>query len=339
MPSEWFRALSGRQVTVLAVATTLAVALVVGGLVATGPGHADEVDEHGHRHGSGAAAYAFFAAASLWAVVYLRRLGRPDGSPTVARDGWYPRAVHVVVLVAAVLVGGFATGKSPNPMEGAVKVAKALAAVYPTVWPYALALAFFVLLAVVGNKAVCGWACPFGALQELVFDGTGLASLRELRKKVRPPAWLTVGVRTVLFAAAMLVLFGVVGGRRGYVLYHPMNPFNIFEPRGGLPSVVTYVVVAGALVGGVVLYRPFCQFICPFGLVAWLAERVSWFRTRVNRERCVECGACGAACPTTAADDLVARRTVVGDCFSCGRCLGTCPLDAIGYHGPEAKST
>jgi polyferredoxin len=38
---------------------------------------------------------------------------------------------------------------------------------YPSVWEKVVAFLLFVVLAVVGNKLVRGWACPFGALQEL----------------------------------------------------------------------------------------------------------------------------------------------------------------------------
>ena len=60
----------------------------------------------------------------------------------------------------AVVVCGFALGKSPNPMEGAVKIFKGMVGLQPSMAAVILAFVFFVGLAVVGNKLVCGWACP-----------------------------------------------------------------------------------------------------------------------------------------------------------------------------------
>ena len=75
-------------------------------------------------------------------------------------------AAHTCWLVLAVAVCGFAMGKSPNPMEGAVKIFKGMVGLQPSMLAVVLAFIFFVGLAIVGNKLVCGWACPFGALQD-----------------------------------------------------------------------------------------------------------------------------------------------------------------------------
>ena len=69
--------------------------------------------------------YFWYAALVLGGLVFLTRLGRPAGSPNSEHRQWYPRAPYVVVLLVAVTACGFALGKSPNPMEGAVKLFKA----------------------------------------------------------------------------------------------------------------------------------------------------------------------------------------------------------------------
>ena len=78
-------------------------------------------------------------------------------------------------------------------------------------------------------------------------------------------------------------------------------------------------------------YRPFCQFICPFGFVSWLAERLSLTRVRIDATRCNKCGACAKVCPLDAAKHKVAGKLFAADCYSCARCLNVCPQDAITY--------
>jgi len=290
----------------------------------------DHVVKHILGHREATLKYHVFAALVLLALVYLVRLGRPDGSGISERQSWYPRWPYLAVLVAAVAVCGFSLGKSPNPMEGTVKVFKSMVGLYPSVVDKVWAFAFFAVLAVVGGKLICGWACPFGALQELIYDLPVLKTLK--RRKV--PFVVSNTIRAALFVVMLLLLFGIVGGRKGFVIYHYVNPFNLFNLEIESISVGATIVVA--LVGSFGFYRPFCQFVCPFGLLSWLLERVSLFRVKIDRDRCTQCGACVRACPLNAAKDLVAGKMFPADCFSCARCLNVCPTDAI-YYGLVGK--
>ena len=294
------------------------------------------VVEHLLGHRESGLKYYVFAALVLLGLVYLVRLGRPDGSGPGDRRKWYPRWPYIAVLVLAVAVCGFALGKSPNPMEGAVKVFKSLVGLYPSITAKVAAFAFFAALAVVGNKIICGWVCPFGALQELIYH---LPILRRLKRRKVPFA-VSNTVRVGLFGVMLLLLFGVVGGRKGLVVYHFMNPFNLFNLDA--ESISVAVAIGAALVIGLGVYRPFCQFVCPFGLLSWLLERVSLFRVKIDRDRCTTCGACIRACPLEAAKGRVAGKALPADCFSCARCLNVCPEDAIHYgfvgRKPESRS-
>jgi len=288
-------------------------------------GDLDEVAAHLLSHRGSALKYYVFAALSLFGLVWLVRLGRPDGSPNSERKTWYPRAPYIVALVLAVAVCGFALGKSPNPMEGAVKIFKGMVGLQPSMLAVVLAFVFFIGLAIVGNKLVCGWACPFGALQELVYS---LPILKRLKRK-KVPFLVSNLVRGSLFVLMLLLLFGIVGSTKGFVVYHFMNPFNLFNLQFETPTILFTVVLALGL--ALVTYRPFCQFICPFGFVSWLAERLSLVRVRVDHDRCNGCGACSRACPLNAAKHKVDGKVFGADCYSCARCLNVCPEEAIAY--------
>ncbi len=291
----------------------------------------DHAVHHLLSHRDAMLKYYVYAALVLGGLVFLTRLGRPDFSDVEQRRWWYPRAPYIVFLMISVIVAGFLLGKSPNPMEGVVKVFKSMVGLYPDPVAKVIAFIFFIVLAVVGNKLICGWACPFGALQELIYS---IPILKRIKQKKLPFA-LTNTIRALIFITMLFFLFGVIGGRKGMVIYHYINPFNLFNKDFDTVSIALTVLVS--LLGSFLFYRPFCQFICPFGLISWIAERFSIVRIRIDKDKCTQCGACIKACPLEAAKGRVQGKILPSDCFSCARCLNVCSFDAIQY-GPVFKS-
>jgi len=269
--------------------------------------------------------YFVFGALVLFGRVFLIRLGRPDGSPNSERKTWYPRAPYIAVLLLSVAVCGFALGKSPNPMEGTVKFFKAMVGLQPSISATALAFLFFIMLAIVGNKLVCGWACPFGALQELLYS---LPMLNRL-KRWKVPFFVSNPIRGGFFLLVLLLLFGIVGGTKELVVYHFVNPFNLFDLSFETLSILLTVLIVSGL--SPVVYRPFCQFICPFGFVSWLVERFSLAGVRIDPARCNQCGACSQVCPSGAAEHMISGKRLRADCYSCARCMNVCPQEALSY--------
>jgi len=285
----------------------------------------DHAIEHILSHSDATLKYYVYAALVLLGLVFLVRLGRPDKSDIKNRRTWYPKTPYVIALLFSVIVAGFILGKSPNPMEGTVKIFKSMIGLYPDPMVKAIAFALFIILAIVGNKIICGWACPFGALQELIYS---IPILRKIKKR-KLPFVFTNTIRACLFIAVLLLMFGIIGGRRGFIIYHYLNPFNLFDLHFETFSILLTVIIA--LLVSFIIYRPFCQFICPFGFVSWIAERFSIFRVRIDKEKCTQCGACIKACPLEAAEGRVNGKKMPADCFSCARCLNVCPVDAIQY--------
>jgi len=292
----------------------------------------DHAIEHILSHRDSMLKYYVYAALVLLGLVFLVRLGRPDESDIKNRRYWYPKIPYIIALLFSVLVAGFILGKSPNPMEGTVKVFKSMVGLYPDPMVKVIAFGFFIMLAVIGNKIICGWACPFGALQELIYS---IPILRKIKKK-KLPFIFTNTIRVCLFIAVLLFMFGIIGGRKGFIIYHYLNPFNLFNLDFETFSILLTVIIA--LLVSFIAYRPFCQSICPFGLISWVAERFSIFRVRIDKEKCTQCGACIKACPLEAAEGRVNDKKMPADCFSCARCLSVCPVDAIQYASFLKKS-
>lgn len=238
------------------------------------------------------------------------------------------KSFYLYTLAFSLLATGFLLGKAPNPMESVSKIFKMTVGVYPDVTAKILAFVFFCLLAVVGNKIICGWGCPFGALQELLYELPLGRAISRLRKR-QLPFVLTNSFRFVLFAAFLLVVFGAVGNRKGLVLYHYMNVFELFDFEFVVLSISASIILFTVI--SLFAYRTFCQFVCPFGIISWILERVSLTRVRVDRSACTECRACVAVCPLEAMKGRLDSHRFPADCFSCARCLRSCNYDALHY--------
>jgi polyferredoxin len=168
-----------------------------------------------------------------------------------------------------------------------------------------------VLLAVVwaSNKVICGWACQLGLLQDLLH--------RVPVPKWRPPFWLANTIRGVAFAGLLLGLLVAGMDWIGWI-----NPFQIFciEFTRAIGIFAALLMIASLFV-----YRPWCQFLCPFGFVSWLVEQFSLLRPRINWKLCKKCQLCVKACPTRAMADFYSGKKIRADCFACGACLTACP--------------
>ena len=229
------------------------------------------------------------------------------------------------IYMAAVGVFGVILGSDPSPM-GTVKDAIVLLGSKGVIFPPRLiAFGIFLLMVILANKFICSWGCQIGTLQDLIFrlnrdrkDSKGLFG------QVKIPFIVSNSIRILFFLVLILVAFIWAAD-----LIEAIDPFKIFKPQ--------VIGMAGGLFIGLILvlslfvYRPWCHFFCPFGLVGWLAEKVSFFKIKVDYDKCISCRACSKACPSTVMEAILKQDRVIPDCFSCGTCIETCPVNAISF--------
>lgn len=171
----------------------------------------------------------------------------------------------------------------------------------------AFGLLLMLFLSLIFGRIFCGHICPVGAIQEL-------ASLVPLPKTGQNWKTTTLVIRAVVF---VIILAAAFGWSVGIVDYFGLKEFFSLDVTSAL-----FYVFLGVLLLSMVVYRPFCRFICPYGLLLSLTAAVSAFKFR-RTEKCIECGRCEKVCPVGEAK--VGDRK--SECYMCGRCVEVCPVE------------
>lgn len=205
---------------------------------------------------------------------------------------------------------------------------------------YKLSLYVLGLLTVFGTllgRFVCGFLCPFGLIQDLLFNISFVKKIRRLpgEKSLRWLRFVFLGIFVILLPLFVIDITGL--GEPWFCKW--ICPVGTLE--GGIPLVLLNNAMRGAagflfrwklviliitLLSSIIIYRPFCRYVCPLGALYGLFNKISLYRIRIDSEKCVGCGLCQKACKL---DIPVWKNPDSMDCIRCGECKAACPHKAI----------
>lgn len=112
----------------------------------------------------------------LWSAYLTAALGMLAARKKIGR-------IRTASLLGTVAVFGIYLGATPNPMEAVVKVFKATVGLEANPSEKIVFLALFSVMAILGNKLICGWGCQLGALQDSVHR---FSPFRQIKRKQVP---------------------------------------------------------------------------------------------------------------------------------------------------------
>ena len=185
-------------------------------------------------------------------------------------------------------------GAVQNLVQSAVDPACAL--------PFGVLLTFLLPLAaaLIWGRVFCAAVCPLGAAQEAV-----------IVRPLRLPRWLTEVLRLIPVVYLALALMLAAGG--GTYLICRYDPFVAFFRFSALPGMFALGIAFLAL--GTVIARPYCRFLCPYGVLLGWASCLSRRHLSIAPGDCIECRLCSASCPVdaiepprTAREGVLSRR-------------------------------
>lgn len=153
-----------------------------------------------------------------------------------------------------------------------------------------VALLFFIIPLVFSlffGRVFCAGACPLGAIQDLL-----------IFKPISIPVWLRKGLGILPFLyLGLAVLFAATG--TDFIICR-WDPFvGIFRMDARFVMVVLGIAM---LLIGMFVARPYCRFLCPYGvLLNWTSKFSKWHMT-ITPNKCINCKLCETSCPFDAID-------------------------------------
>ncbi|HEY3356535.1 MAG TPA: 4Fe-4S binding protein, partial [Polyangia bacterium] len=169
----------------------------------------------------------------------------------------------------------------------------------------------------------CGWICPVGT----IMDGVArIGRALRLRRDAPPPRWLDLPLRGLRWV--LLAFFAWGATAVGDYYYHVFDRYADVGMYGywawGRVGWVFLSILGVAFVGGLVVDRFWCRYLCPYGALTQLLARLSPWRVTRTPDACTDCGKCDRVCPALLP---VSRSLQVTSsrCIGCGLCVAACP--------------
>ncbi len=202
-----------------------------------------------------------------------------------------------------------------------------------------LALGTLATAGAIFGSLVCGWACPFGFLQDLL--------ARVPTPKFQLPGW-TGALRYVVLASLVVVVPYLYGEANDWFFCRlcPAGalegalPYTASQLAGGggavsWPSAAKLGILAAVLLAALFTWRPWCALLCPLGAIYDLLGRSSFVFLRFHKDRCLDCAKCRSLCKGGGRPDRRVESMRCVRCLECTQCRAV-SLETV-FHRDRSK--
>ncbi len=195
--------------------------------------------------------------------------------------------------------------------------------------PLLYVLGTVMLFGILLGRLICGFLCPFGMLQGLLYR-------LPLPKLAKNPVTAVLSYLKYVILAVFVIAIPLIKLYPGFCKYicpagtlEAGLPLTALDERlaslaGSLFSWKVFILCVILLICAV-CYRAFCRFICPLGALYSLFNPVAFFGVTVDKGKCTGCNKCVKACR------LDVKKVGDRECIHCGRCRAVCTANAVNY--------
>lgn len=183
-------------------------------------------------------------------------------------------------------------------------------------------LVVLLLATILGGSFFCGWLCPFGTMQEVLFKLGSLLKFPRIvvNKKIHRYA---IFFRYFSLASISLGFF--------YLLIFDVRVHFLDALRGDALAIMIYFILSFFIIFSLFFDRFFCNYFCIQGARYGLFGAFRIFRIKREEKNCSGCKLCDKNCPMNIS---ISSNKFINSlqCINCFKCTSVCPKkDTLRY--------
>ncbi len=189
-------------------------------------------------------------------------------------------------------------------------------------------------IGILGGRVACGWVCPFGFLQDIIYKIPSRKFNFHINK-LKILKFIILLLTVILFPMIFVDNFGYgepyfckyicpVGTLEGGVIL----PFLIPSLKKMIGFLYFYKIIflSILLFSFLFIKRPFCRFLCPLGAIYSIFNKYSILKLNKIKSSCNSCMKCVKVCPMSLSFKEI---PIDHDCIRCLECINVCSKGAI----------
>jgi ferredoxin len=183
------------------------------------------------------------------------------------------------------------------------------------------------------GRTICGWLCPVGLGQELLYK------IKTPKVKKNKVTHVFSYFKYVVLVAFVIILPLTVAIPAFCEYICPAGTFEgalgLLPHKDGLLAMLgplfswKFTLLIVIIVASIFFFRFFCRFLCPLGAIYGFFCKLALLGIKLDTNKCTDCGLCVSVCK------MDIKKVGDHECIHCGACISVCPAKAISWKGEK----